>query len=102
MTRKFKSTDRRTIYDFGRQWDRFPDPVDSFHSSTEIFLDTLQGLYDPNQLQGKRVLEVGSGSGRVLEILRRYGPTLLIGVEPSSSATALRKRFSDDPSVEII
>jgi len=102
MTRKSKSTERNTIHDFGRQWDRFPDPIDCFHSSTEIFLDTLQGLYDPSRLRGKQVLEVGSGSGRVLEILRRYGPALLVGVEPSSSAAALRNRFSDDPSVEII
>jgi len=94
--------DDRTIGDFGSQWSRFPDPSDSFHSSPEIFFDTLQGLYDPVDVGGKRVVEVGSGSGRVLEILRRFEPAELVGVEPSQNASVLSDRFADDPIVKIV
>jgi len=91
-----------SVNDFGQQWNHFPNPIDPFHSSVEIFVDTLQGLYDPTQLQNKRVLEIGSGSGRVLEILRQFDPEVLVGVEPSSSAEMLSSRFSDDSRVRIV
>lgn len=94
--------DDRTIKDFGSQWSRFPDPKDTFHSSPEIFFDTLQGLYDPADVAGKRVVEIGSGSGRVLEILRGFEPLELVGIEPSQNASVLTERFAEDSVVRII
>jgi len=97
-----KSPRTRTIGDFEQQWKLFPNPIDDFHSSEEILRDTLQGLFDPREILGKRVLEIGSGSGRVLEIIRRFGPSKLVGVEPSDHALVLDRRFKANPEIKII
>lgn len=97
-----KSANSESVRDFGEQWKLFPNPIDEFHSSEEILLDTLQGLFDPSEIAGKRVLEIGSGSGRVLEILRRFGPSKLVGVEPSDHALSLRERYKSHPEVKIV
>jgi SAM-dependent methyltransferase len=91
-----------TIRDFGQQWKQFPNPIDEFHSSEEILRDTVQGLFELSEIAGKRVLEIGSGSGRVLEILRRFGPSKLVGVEPSDHALVLKERFASNPEVRIV
>lgn len=92
----------KTIADFGDQWVHFSDPEDSFHSSSEILVDTVGSLFDLKLLKDQMVVEIGSGSGRVLEILRRFHPKLLVGVEPSVNADVLKKRFATDPSIHII
>lgn len=92
----------QTIGDFEQQWKLFPDPLDDFHSSEEILHDTLQGLFDLGEIASKRVLEIGSGSGRVLEILRKLCPSRLVGVEPSDHALSLKKRFESISEVKIV
>ena len=62
----------------------------------------MQGLFELSKIAGKRVLEIGSGSGRVLEILRRFGPSKLVGVEPSDHALVLKERFAGNSEVRII
>lgn len=91
-----------TISDFGEQWRRFPDPPDDHHSSDLLFRDIHNELVDPQLLEGKRVLEVGSGSGRILEMLLRYKPNDLVGLEPSQQAHLLRERFNGFPQVSIV
>ena len=91
-----------TISDFGEQWSRFPNPTDRHHSSDSLLRDILSGLIEPQLLEGKRVLEIGSGSGRILEMLLRYKPELLAGLEPSEQAHLLRERFGRYPNVSII
>lgn len=92
----------RTVGDFEQQWKQFPNPLDEFHSSEEILRDTVQGLFELSEIAGKRVLEIGSGSGRVLEILRRFGPSKLVGVEPSDHALVLKERFAGNSEVRIV
>jgi SAM-dependent methyltransferase len=92
----------RTVGDFEQQWKQFPNPIDEFHSSEEILRDTVQGLFELSEIAGKRVLEIGSGSGRVLEILRRFGPSKLVGVEPSNHALVLTERFASNSEVRIV
>jgi len=92
----------KTIADFGAQWSHFSDPKDNFHSSPEILKDTVGGLFDLESLKGQTVLEIGSGSGRVLEILRHFNPRMIVGVEPSASAEVLVSRFASDPAIRIV
>lgn len=100
--RSADSSEDRTVDDFGHQWSHFPNPSDAFHSSELILMDTLQGLFDPRHLKGKRVIEIGAGSGRVLEMLRKFDPSELVGVEPSTNALTLASRFAADPIVKIV
>lgn len=52
----------------------------------------------------RRVLDLGTGDGRLLEIVRRHCPALRsVALDFSPTMlTAVRERFSDDPSVSVI
>ena len=61
--------------DFGSQWNRFPKTqLDSF-TGLDISESRLARCFRGNlsNLEGKKVLEAGSGAGRFTEILLKYG-----------------------------
>ena len=91
-----------TIKDFGNQWEIHSDLDTDYWTSNEMFIDYLAGLLDPEELRDKVVLEVGSGSGRILRMLSRYNPKLLIGVEPSSGFKVLKQNTKDLSNLEIV
>jgi len=82
----------KTVADFGNQWSRHGSIDDGYWSSDEMFRDHFEDQKLPfENLKDKKVLEIGSGSGRVLQMLDRYSPAQLIGVEPSAGFAVLSK-----------
>jgi SAM-dependent methyltransferase len=79
----------QTISDFGSQWTAYRDS-DGFYGSTAIFEDMFGPLLAAGELQGARVLEIGSGTGRIAGILLAMGVAHVVAVEPSSAFDALR------------
>jgi len=67
-----------------------------------MFRDYLCNLINPNEISGKKVLEVGSGSGRILHMISRYKPKLLIGVEPSVGFSVLAANTITIPNLQLI
>lgn len=83
---------KKTVVDFGNQWSIHGDMDTGYWTSDEMFRDHFKDQKPPfENLKDKIVLEVGSGSGRVLQMLDRYYPAKLIGVEPSSGFAVLTK-----------
>ena len=91
-----------TIRDFGNQWLIHGVVRKDFWTSDEMFKDYLCGLIDPKIITGKKVLEVGSGSGRILQMISRYNPKLLIGVEPSNGFSNLTKNTLNISNIKLI
>jgi SAM-dependent methyltransferase len=88
-------TDRlaeQTIADFGRQWTAYPDS-DGYYGSVEIFRDMFGPLLAPGDLAGRRVLEIGSGSGRIARILIALGAAHVTAVEPSAAFDVLSRNL---------
>lgn len=66
---------------------------------TDQILDMLGG---PNAIKGKRILDSGCGPGRYIDLLRRLDPEKIDGMDQGERLVeVLRKRFKDDPKVEI-
>jgi SAM-dependent methyltransferase len=86
----------RTIDDFNEQWAIHSQLRESYWTSDLMFRDHFGDLFDPKELAGMNVLEVGSGSGRILKMILRYKPKTLIGVEPSKYALTLKKIYSGE------
>ena len=86
---------KSTIRDFGKQWVIHGELREDYWTSDEMFKDYLSNLFDPKLIQGKKVLEVGSGSGRILKMINRYSPAKLIGVEPSKGFETLRSNTKE-------
>lgn len=89
-----QQTGAKTIEDFGEQWTAFPENT-GYYASYALFLDFLSGLIDVSELVGRRVADIGSGTGRIVGMLLQAGAGHVTGVEPSAAVDVLRRRFSD-------
>jgi SAM-dependent methyltransferase len=79
----------RTIEDFGEQWTAYRDN-EGYYGSLEIFRDMFGPLLSPDDLVGRRVLEIGSGTGRIAAMLLAAGAAHVVAVEPSAAFDVLR------------
>jgi SAM-dependent methyltransferase len=78
----------KTITDFGEQWTYYRDN-EGFYGSQELFADILGPLLPADALVGKRVAEIGSGTGRIVAMLLRAGASHVTAVEPSRAFDVL-------------
>ena len=79
-----------TIRRFGVQWTVYPDNP-GYYGSTELLADFLGPLLPIEELRGARVAEIGSGSGRVVDMLLDAGVSSVTAVEPSDAFHVLRR-----------
>ena len=84
-----KLTDR-TIDDFGDQWTRYTEN-DGYYGSSELLSDIFGPLLSQEELKGKSVAEIGSGTGRIVQMLLAAGATHVTALEPSRAMVVLRE-----------
>lgn len=93
----------RTIKDFGNQWLIHGSLDDDYWTSDQMFRDHFEGQSLPfSSLSESVVVDIGSGSGRILKMLSRYQPKLMFGVEPSHGFDVLLKNTRDIPNLKLI
>lgn len=78
----------RTIADFGQQWLRYGDNS-GFYGSLDLFRDVFGPLLSPEDVQGLRVADIGSGTGRIVQMLIAAGAAHVTAVEPSDAFAVL-------------
>ncbi len=83
----------RTIADFGDQWTRFQSN-DGFYGSGELFADMCGPLLAPADVRGVRVADIGSGTGRIVQMLLDAGAAHVVAVEPSAACDVLRQNLA--------
>lgn len=79
--------DERTIRDFDNQWSRYDDN-EGWYASLELFSDIVSPLMRPDDLKGKTVVDIGSGTGRIVGMLLESGAAHVYAVEPAPGAFA--------------
>lgn len=87
----------QTIKDFGQQWTKFTDN-DGYYGSLKLFEDMWAPLVNTGDIKGKRAAEIGSGTGRITNMLLEGGAVHVTAIEPSEAFTALAantKRHGD-------
>lgn len=98
-----KDKRKATISDFGNQWVIHGRLDDDYWTSDQMFRDHFENKKPPfEDLEGLRVVDVGSGSGRILKMISRYNPKKLIGVEPSQGFNILRENTKGIPNLELV
>jgi len=80
----------RIIEEFGEQWGRF-GAADGYFGSVAVLQDLCGPLLPLEQIAGRRILEVGSGNGRIVNMLLDAGAAHVTAVEPSAGIEALRR-----------
>ena len=92
-----KDLQARTIADFGEQWTSYPDS-EGFFGSAELFDDFFRPLVSVADIAGRRVAEIGAGTGRFINVFAAAGASHMVAVEPSTAFRVLRektRRFED-------
>lgn len=78
----------KTIDDFGDQWSRYVDNS-GHYGSVELFYDIV-GPQETDQLfRGATVVDIGSGTGRIVDMLFAAGAGRVVAVEPSRAFDVL-------------
>ena len=91
-----ESLKHQSIADFGEQWTRYT-ANDGFYGSQELFADILNGLLDPADFHGRRILDIGSGTGRILQMALAAGAGQVAAVEPSDAYDVMVRNVASLP-----
>src|SRR5262252_9532171 len=96
-------TVERYAASFGYQWNRFSrTQLDSANGTTEsrdTFLEKTG--FRLEELRGKRVLEIGCGMGRFLEVVAGAGAEV-VGIDISTAVNAAHANVGRRPNVDIL
>ncbi len=92
----------RTIKDFGRQWTTYTENK-GYYASVELLKDIVEPLLPVGQLRGISAADIGSGSGRIVNMLLAAGVARLYAVEPSQAVESLKQNTAgNEDRVEIL
>ena len=84
--------------DFGAQF-VVDNKIDGFHGSKKM-LEDIVSPFNLKLIKNKTIMEVGTGSGRILKNLLKFKPKKIIGVEPSEAINVAKK--NNEESTKII
>ncbi len=91
---------QKTINDFGEQWERYTDD-DGYYASLEYFDDILEPLQSSQDYKGQTVLDIGSGSGRIVNMILDAGAKHIFALEPAKAAFETLKQNTKDRAEKI-
>jgi len=98
MTNKVSS---KIIADFGRQWTNYTENT-GYYASAD-FLDDLFGpLIDKESIKGRKIADVGAGTGRFVKMFHELGAKHILALEPSSAIDVLKESTSHMENVEYL
>jgi len=91
----------QTLKDFGDQWIRYRDN-EGYYGSLELFSDIISPFLKPEDIRGCEVAEIGSGTGRIVNMLLEAGAKHVIAVEPSDAFEVLRNNIKETEKVTFL
>jgi SAM-dependent methyltransferase len=80
-----QTLDDKTIQDFDNQWSRYDDN-EGWYASIDLFADILSPSMTIDDFAGKSVVDIGSGTGRIVGMLLESGASHVYAVEPAVGA----------------
>jgi 2-polyprenyl-3-methyl-5-hydroxy-6-metoxy-1,4-benzoquinol methylase len=97
-----QGVDQKTIADFGSQWTRYTDNS-GYYGSLALFADICGPLLSIDDMRGRIVADIGSGTGRIVNMLLDAGAAHVTAIEPSESyAVVIANTAARADQVEVI
>jgi len=84
---------QKVIADFGQQWTAYTDNF-GYYGSLDLFRDIVEPLVPVSEFKGKRVAEIGAGTGRICAMMLEAGASEVTAIEPSAAIDPLRRNLS--------
>jgi SAM-dependent methyltransferase len=84
----------QTIRDFGAQWTEFPENA-GYYASPALLADICGPLLTSEHIRGARAAEIGSGTGRIVNMLLDCGAAHVTALEPSQAIVVVRRNTAD-------
>lgn len=91
---EIQDVDRQTIADFGAQWTHYRDSP-GYYGSVDMLRDILEPLLPLSAIARQRVAEIGSGTGRIVNMLLDAGADHVLALEPSEAELVLRENTAN-------
>jgi len=91
----------RTIRDFGDQWTRYREN-EGYYASPDLLQDIVEPLLPVGEIRGKLVADIGSGTGRIVNMLLAAGAAHVVAVEPSAAFEVLGRNVQDAGAVTLL
>jgi len=88
----------RTIKDFGKQWLRYSDN-EGYYGSLELLEDIISPFLKIDELKNCMVAEIGSGTGRIVNMLLASGVQHIVAIEPSDAFEILVRNIRNSEKV---
>ena len=104
LTRAAMTTDKlqqQTIDDFGEQWTKYTGNS-GYYGSSGLLQDVFGPLVDISELAGRRVAEIGAGTGRFVRLFAEAGASFVLALEPSAAMDVLKRNTGDLPTVHYL
>ena len=80
----------KTIADFGEQWTTYTENP-GYYGSVKLLEDLFGPLMTLEAIRGRKVADIGSGTGRIVNMLLEAGAAHVVGIEPSAAYEVLKK-----------
>jgi SAM-dependent methyltransferase len=84
----------QTIQDFGEQWTAFRDNP-AYYGSSDLLADLFGPLLLLGDVTGAHVADIGSGTGRIVNMLLDAGAAHVHAVEPSAAFDVLKQNTAE-------
>jgi SAM-dependent methyltransferase len=88
----------RTIKDFGEQWIQYSDNK-GFYGSLDLLSDIIFPFLKPEEIKGCKVADIGSGTGRIVNMLLEAGAKQVFAIEPSDAFEVLCRNIAEPEKV---
>ena len=92
-----KINHKDSYIDFGEQFE-VDNKIDGFHGSKEMLEDVVRP-FNLKLIKNKVIMEVGSGSGRILKNLLKFNPKQITAVEPSKAINVAKKNNEESKKI---
>jgi ubiquinone/menaquinone biosynthesis C-methylase UbiE len=91
----------KTIADFGKQWTNYTENT-GYYASVKVLDDLFGPLMDKESISGKKIADVGAGTGRFVKMFHELGAKHILALEPSSAIEVLKENTRHLENVEYL
>ena len=85
---------KESYEDFGNQFTK-DNKVDGYWGSVDLLKDIVSP-FDLDQINKKKIMEVGAGSGRISKNLAKFNPEILYAIEPSKAIEVAKRNIKSE------